>query len=271
MLDLDAYFERIGYAGPREPTLATLQALHAHHPRAIAFENLDTLLGVPVRLDLDSLQRKLVRGRRGGYCFEHNTLFQHVLVALGFEVTALAARVVWDRPEGEVRARTHMLLIVQLGTPDLYIADVGFGGLTLTAPLRLLEPQGVIQATPHEDFCIGAGHGYSELTAFVREEWRPLYRFSLEPQLPVDIEVLNHYVVTHPESPMMGRLIAARVEPDRRLGLGNGLLREHRVDGTSEERRIGSVAELRGVLSGTFGIDAPKGAASDAALARLLE
>jgi N-hydroxyarylamine O-acetyltransferase len=267
MIDLDSYLRRIGYSGPREPTLVTLRALHALHPRAIPFENLDTLSGVPVRIDLDSLQRKLVHGRRGGYCFEHNTLFRQVLEALGFEVIALAARVVWDRPAG---ARTHMLLLVQLGPDDRYLADVGFGGLTLTAPLRF-PALDASQATPHEDFRVGAGNGYFEIAASVREEWKPLYRFTLEPQLPVDIELLNHYVVSHVDSPMKGRLVAARVESDRRFGLGNGVLREHRVDGTTDERRIGSVAELRDVLRATFGIEAPTGAASDAALARVLE
>ena len=85
MLDLDTYLKRIDYSGPRSPTIATLRALHAQHPRAIPFENLDTLLGKPVRLDLQSLERKLVQGRRGGYCFEQNLLFKHVLHALGFD------------------------------------------------------------------------------------------------------------------------------------------------------------------------------------------
>lgn len=267
MIDLHSYLQRIGYSGPREPTLATLRALHALHPRAIPFENLDTLCGVPVRLDLDSLQRKLVHGRRGGYCFEHNTLFREALEALGFEVSALAARVVWDRPAG---ARTHMLLRVQLGPDDLYLADVGFGGLTLTAPLKF-PALDASQTTPHEDFRVTAGNGDFEIAARIREQWKPLYRFSLEPQLAVDIELLNHYVVTHDDSPMKGRLVAARVAEGRRFGLGNGVLREHGVDGTTAERRMGSVAELRGVLHTTFGIEAPTGAASDAALARVLK
>ena len=97
--DLDAYFARIGYRGPREATLDVLKQLHALHPRAIAFENLDSFLGRPVRLDLASLEQKLVHARRGGYCFEQNTLFWKVLTALGFSVTGLAARVLWNQPE----------------------------------------------------------------------------------------------------------------------------------------------------------------------------
>src|SRR5689334_22752965 len=102
MFDLDSYLKRIGYLGPRTATLDTLRALQARHPLAIPFENLNTLAGRPVPLDIESLERKLVQGRRGGYCFEQNLLFKHALGALGFSATALAARVVWERPEAEL-------------------------------------------------------------------------------------------------------------------------------------------------------------------------
>ena len=106
--DLDAYLARIGYAGPRTPTLATLRAIHALQPAAIPFESLDPFLRRPVPLDLASLQAKLVGQRRGGYCFELNGLFAAALKALGFSVTPLSGRVRWmappDRPES---ARTH--------------------------------------------------------------------------------------------------------------------------------------------------------------------
>ncbi len=108
MVDLDAYFARIGYAGPRIATRATLDRIHALHAAAIPFENLDPLLGRPVPLELDALQRKLVRSRRGGYCFEQNTLFKAVLEELGFSVTSLAARVLWMTPPGGApNARAH--------------------------------------------------------------------------------------------------------------------------------------------------------------------
>jgi N-hydroxyarylamine O-acetyltransferase len=267
MLDLDSYLRRIDYHGPLAPTLATLRALQLHHARAIPFENLDTLLGVPVKLDLESLQRKLVHAHRGGYCFEHNVLFKTVLEAVGLPSTALAARVTWERPVDELKARTHMVLLVEIGT-TLYLADVGFGGLTPTGPLTLQTD--VEQATPHEPFRVVREASELAVEARVRAQWKRLYRFDLQAQQPVDIELLNHYVVSHTDSPMAGRLIAARVESRRRFGLSNNVLREHRVEGTSEERRIGTVAELRDVLRTTFGIDAPRGAASDAALARVV-
>ena len=266
MLDIDAYFRRIGYTGSRKPTLETLRALHELHPRAIPFENLDTLRRRPVRLDLESLQDKLVTQRRGGYCFEQNRFFSQVLTALGYSVTALSARVLWERPE-DVRARTHMLLLVQLGE-GAYLCDVGFGGLTMTAPLRL-EP-GVEQRTPHEPFRIEREGREFVSQACVRGAWRALYRFDLQEQQPIDIEVLNFFVSEHPESPFLTRLMAARREQNRTLNLRNGELSVHHLNGPSERRVLGTVADLRAALAREFCIDVPEDAALDAAFERAL-
>src|SRR5262245_56393740 len=135
-IDLAASLARSGYAGAPVATLDTLQVLHGLHPAAITFENLDPLLKRPVRLDLDVLMSKLVAQGRGGYCYEHNTLFAAVLRRLGYGVVTLAARVQWGAPKGVVRSRSHMVLRVELPQGS-YIADVGFGLLTLTAPLQL--------------------------------------------------------------------------------------------------------------------------------------
>jgi N-hydroxyarylamine O-acetyltransferase len=267
MLDLDAYFRRIAYRGERAPTLATLRALQVQHLLAIAFENLDALARRVVRLDAESLQRKLVAAGRGGYCFEHNLLFSHVLRALGFEVTALAARVVWERTADTVRARTHMLLLVDLDD-ERYLCDVGFGGLTPTGPLRLVP--GGEQVTPHETFRLVDEAPEFVVQARIGSEWKPLYRFDLQEQQQVDIEVLNFYVAEHADSPMLGRLIAARVGPDRRFALRNGTFTVYHLDGRHEQRQLATVAELRDVLGGTFGIAVPADAGLDAALRAIL-
>src|SRR6516225_6929382 len=133
-IDLAAYFERIAYAGDRMPSRATLDALHLAHATHIPFENLDVLLGRPIRLDLASLQAKLVCGRRGGYCFEQNLLFAAVLEHVGFGVTRLAARVRFGATR--LLPRTHMLLAVDAGS-EMFLADVGFGGEGLLGPVPL--------------------------------------------------------------------------------------------------------------------------------------
>lgn len=267
MIDLAAYFARIGCSGPRAPTLETLRALHFHHPLAIAFENLDPLLGLSVPLDPAALEDKLVRRRRGGYCFEQNLLFAHVLRALGFEAASLVARVVWEGGDDGTRPRTHMLLLVQLGE-GTYVADVGFGGLTMTAPLRL-EP-GVDQRTPHEVFHVAQRGNEFAIDVVLPGGRKTLYTFDLQQQRQIDIEVVNHFVSTHPSSPFLSSLIAARAAEGGRYALRDNRLSARRADGSAEQTMLSSPAALRGVLTETFGIDVPAGAAVDAALERVI-
>jgi N-hydroxyarylamine O-acetyltransferase len=267
MLDLEAYLRRIAYEGPRTPTLATLRALQAQHARSIPFENLDTLLKREVELDIGALEHKLVASGRGGYCFEHNTLFAHVLAALGIESTALAARVVWERPSDEVRPRTHMVLLAEV-REGRYLCDVGFGGLTPTGPLALTPD--IEQQTPHELFRVVTAEGELAVEALVRGQWKRLYRFDLQAQQPCDIELLNFFVMRHPDSPMAGRLLAARSEPGRRFGLMNTSLAIHHANAPSEHRELRSIGELRAVLEDCFALQVPSGEDVDAALARLL-
>ena len=92
----------------------------------------------------------------------------------------------------------------------------------------------------------------------------------MQQQHQVDIELLNHYVMSHAASPMLGRLLAARAAPDRRFGLGNGMLNVHHLQGASEQRSLASVAELKNVLETTFGINVPAGPDVDTMLERVL-
>jgi N-hydroxyarylamine O-acetyltransferase len=154
-LDLAAYFNRIGYGGPRVPTIEVLNALTAAHTQAIPFENLDVLLGRGIDLAPDAVFDKLVRRRRGGYCFEHNGLFLEVLTALGFAVRPLSARGRILPPRGQIPPRTHMLLEVQIGG-ERWLTDVGVGALSLTSAIRFAidEEQRSAQETPkqlHDD------------------------------------------------------------------------------------------------------------------------
>ena len=186
--DLDAYFRRIGYRGPREPSLQVLAELARLHPQHIPFENLSPWLGLPVLLDVQSVQRKLLHQRRGGYCFEQNLLLQGMLQALGFEVTALAARVKWRRAPGEVAPRSHMLLRVEVER-EPFIVDAGFGGMTLNQPLRLHE-QGE-QRTPLEPFRLVRTPAGYDLEARLPSGWSTLYGFDLQEQLRPDFEVVS--------------------------------------------------------------------------------
>ncbi|WP_321793401.1 arylamine N-acetyltransferase [Caballeronia sp. J97] len=270
-IDLTAYFERIGYRGPALPpaTLDTLRALHLLHPQAIPFENLDVLIGRPVRLDLESIQRKLVSGGRGGYCYEHNLLFRSVLQTLGFRVRSFAGRVLFGREASDMPARTHMLLLVDLDE-GTFVADVGFGGMTLSAPLALQT--GLEQITPHGAFRLDDAGGEAPayiLEALVNGAWMRLYRFDLDPQYDADYEMANHFVSTFPPSLFRHNLLAARLAPGKRFGLFNRRFSAHDEREGSEQRELDSVAGLRRALEAELGIRLPDGADLDAALDRL--
>lgn len=265
-IDLDAYLRKIEYSGPRTPTLQTLRALHAAHPAAIAFENVDPFLRRPVRLDPDALQTKLVHGGRGGWCFEHNLLFRYALEALGFNVRGLAARVLWNVPEGVTTARGHMLLCVESDGRS-WIADVGFGGLTLTAPLDL-HSEGP-QPTPHEPFRLLKAGEHFVLQAEVSGAWKPLYRFTLEEQLLPDYELTNWYLGNHPNSHFLRSVMVARTAADVRYTLLNNRLSLHRVGAEPERRTLAGPSELVGVLRETFLLRLPESPELSAALAPL--
>lgn len=253
MLDLAAYLRRIGYDGPRKPTRETLAELHLAHATRIPFENLDSHLGRPVPIDLESIQAKLVKSRRGGYCFEQNTLFSAVLESLGFRVTALAARV--RLGASRVLAKTHMLLMVDLdGGP--WLADVGFGTGGLLMPIPI---------TPER---VSRQHGRSYrlllerdtwiLQSLIRGAWQDLYAFTLEPHYPIDFEMANHYVSTHPASRFVQTLVVQRQTIDTCHWLRN---RDHSVvrGDDVQVRALKSDEELLQVLDETFGIELPPG------------
>ena len=262
---IDAYFRRIGYAGGRTPSLDTLRAIHLRHAEAIAFENLDPLLGRTVRLDLVSLQQKLVRDGRGGWCFEQNLLFSHMLKALGFRVTTLSARVLWNQPEDAITARSHMLMRVDLDAGP-YIADVGFGAQTLTGPLRL-EPD-IEQATPHEPFrLLRVGDGF-RLQSRIDGIWKSLYRFDQQAQFQPDYEVSNYYLSNFPGSHFLHSLMVGRPDADRRYALRNNQFTVHHLNGATERRSLAGTAELRRTLEGPFRLRLPDTAELDAILER---
>ena len=266
--DLAAYFERVGFDGPGEPTLATLESLHALHPQAIAFENVDVFAGHDVPLDPQALQHKLVFSGRGGWCFEQNLLFGGVLAQLGFRVRQLAARVLWNAPSGVVRPRTHMVLLVDLEA-NHYVVDVGFGGLTATAPL-LLAP-GLEQSTSHETFRVLEIDEEYLLEARVQEDWRPLYAFDLQAQTVADYSLTNWYLAHHPESSFRQHLLAARVAPGCRYAVFDDELTIHRPGIASERRRLTDVGALQTVLIEQLKLRLPRSAVLDDAFARIFE
>lgn len=255
-INLEAYLERIGCEGPVKADFDTLCKLQKLHPQAIPFENLNPLLGIPVKLDLKSLQQKLIHDSRGGYCFEHNLLFKQVLESIGFEVKPLGGRVIWGRSADAITSRTHMVNLVRLNDKN-YLTDVGFGGNTCTAPL-LLEPD-LVQKTPHEPYrMIQPEKQYYILEAKIREEWKILYRFTLQRQFMIDYKVANWYTSTHPDSHFVTDLTAARAGEQCRYVVSNNNFTIHHLNRKSEHRALTSADELRDVLENVIGLNLPE-------------
>jgi N-hydroxyarylamine O-acetyltransferase len=266
-LDLAAYFERIAYTGSREPCLATLQAITTRHVQSIPFENLDVLLGRSISIEPEAVERKLVRGRRGGYCFEQNTLLMHALQVLGFAVTPLSARVRLQRPRDYTPARTHMFLRIDL-EGEAFLADVGVGGLSLAGALRLVPD--VRQETAHEPRRIVREGQWSELAlrapearlfhqAYFASAWHDVYDFTLEPMPAIDREVANWFTSTHPASHFRNRLMVARASSEGRITLHDRELSMRGRDGLAESKILGSAEELLDALDKHFGLRFPAG------------
>jgi N-hydroxyarylamine O-acetyltransferase len=252
-LDVQAYAARIDYHGDFTPSLETLRSLHMAHATHIPFENLDILLGRPIRLDLDSVSAKLIDARRGGYCFEQNALFAAVLEAAGFRVRRLAARV--RSGATGVRPRLHMLLAVEVdgGT---WLVDVGFGADGLLHPLPPRPGDAVAQFA--WAYRIVSEGDLLVLQSRRPEGWLDLYSFTLEEQYPVDYEVSNHFTSTNATSIFVKMLMVQVPGPERRLILINRKLIERRAEGTSERLIEGDTALLE-VLAGCFGLRFPAG------------
>lgn len=256
------YFRRVSYTGPTDPTPDVLAALVAAHNRSIPFENLDPVMGVPV-VDVrpEVLFDKLVRRRRGGYCFEQNGVMAHVLSQLGFGVDVLGGRVVWMNTSGELPAQTHQALAVTVpGEDGRFLVDVGFGGQTLSSPIRLETD--TVQQTRHEPYRIrehdvgappACGGGYI-LETSIRDSWEPLYMFSTRPFPMIDRQVGSWYVSTYPESHFVTGLTVALVTDDARWNLRGRNLAIHGKWG-SERIRFDTAAQVVEALTDRFGID----------------
>jgi N-hydroxyarylamine O-acetyltransferase len=245
VLDLDRYFERIGYGGPTTPTLANLAGLLRAHMTSVPFENLDVLMRVPIVLDPDLLFDKLVARRRGGYCYEHATLMQAVLARLGFTVTAHAARVTMVGTKA-TSPRTHMLLKVEL-FEGAFVVDPGFGSL---APLEPVSLDGM--RTPSGTHWLEHDAGEYTLEADTPDGLVHAWVTTMTPEYPIDFVLANHYTESHPQSAFTQRLMMRMFRDDgARITVMNREV-TRRPGGTTQ---LADRAALRDLLAADFGID----------------
>ncbi|MEV6550371.1 arylamine N-acetyltransferase [Streptomyces sp. NPDC051597] len=253
-LDLDAYLARIGYEGERAPTLEVLRGLQRAHVTSIPFENANAVLGKPVALDLETVQDRLVRGGRGGYCYEHVVLFASALERLGFAFTALIGRVTLG--SDKILPATHALTGVRPADDDrLWLCDVGFGSGPL-APVEITDGAEVdLEGWRFRTRRVAGPLGVDQwwLDQYGQDGWTPRHTFTLTPQYPIDYTVGSHFVSTHSRSPFTARLFAQKFGADRLHQLDAATWRTVRPDGSATERTI-EPAELGHVLADAFGI-----------------
>ena len=255
--DLDAYFERIQWNGSTDATYATLAGLLAAHVSRIPFENLDVLLGNGVRLDLPALEAKLVRGRRGGYCFEHATLFAAVLEALGFDVARHTARVVLVLPR-HLAPRGHMCLTVRL-PEGTFVVDPGFGGLAPRVPVPLAggaQAEGAPAQYGDEVHWMVRDGGAWVLRTRVGDKTSDCWIAELAGDNLIDFEVGNHWAASYRDSPFVHRMMLRAYTPEGRVGVMNRDVTELR-GGTATTRVLPDRGALRTLLREAFGFDLP--------------
>ena len=241
------YLNRIDYKGTTEPTQHTLAALHQAHLYAVPFENLDIHWKRPIRLELVALYDKIVRQRRGGFCYELNGLFAWLLTSLGFEVTLLSARVYSNRDPGP--EFDHLTLLIQLNEP--WVVDVGFGDCFLQ-PLRLQKKEPQIQKNGRYHL-IQTGE---EITLYRQQQeqaWSPQYVFSLQPRQLSDFATMCLYHQTSPASSFTRKTICTRATENGRISLSGRRLIST-INGVRQETAVQDDATYMGLLRQQFGI-----------------
>jgi N-hydroxyarylamine O-acetyltransferase len=248
-MDTQAYLQRINYTGPLASNAETLRLLQVAHLRSVPFENLSIHSGEPIVLDDGALFEKIVRRRRGGFCYELNGLFAGLLRALGFDVKMLSARVAnADGIFGPDFA--HMVLLVTLA--ERWLVDVGFGDSFLE-PLKLDEESEQIQG--HRAYRIVRESECLTLTQRLNDDgWKQQYRFTLRPYQYSDYEEMCRYHQTSPQSHFTQARICSRATPEGRISLSDLRLITTTADGQRQERVLTNQEEYATILRDHFGV-----------------
>ena len=263
-LDRGAYLARIGYEGPLAPSAGVLAGLSLAHLRAVPFENLEIVpLGRAIRLEPEALFAKIVRRRRGGFCFELNGLFALLLEDLGFGVERLAFQ--FPREDGGYGPEfDHLCLRVTTAAADeqgavgsRWLADVGAGRTSLANPVPL-DPLGA-ESAPEPGF--GATYRVSDAGAHWHvwrrepgEDWTEAYRFRPVPRRLTDFAEMCRYHQTSPDSPFTQGNVCSRLTDDGRVTIRGDTLILTRP-GAKEESPLPDEAAVRAALCQHFGVD----------------
>lgn len=246
--EINAYLNRIGYTGGLNSTAETLRALHRTHLLSVPFDNLDIHLGRPIVLEENRIYEKIVKRKRGGFCYELNGLFAVLLRSLGFEVTLLSARVPNDRnelgPEFD-----HLTLRVDMNEP--WLADVGFGD-SFIQPLPLKE--NIVERQSSSVYMLNRQSDRDWRLMRCREgEWRLEYAFSMVPRKLSDFSDMCEYHQHSPFSHFTQKRVCSMATPSGRVTLSDTRLIVTE-DGRKRERYLANDEEYTSALRSEFGV-----------------
>jgi len=249
---LKEYLERIGFQGVPKPDLKTLNELQRTHVSNVPFENLDVQLGRPIVMDPQACYDKVVRRRRGGWCFELNGVLSWALQAIGFDVVRLSGGVRRD-VAGDKQMGNHLCLMVRLDRP--YLVDVGFGS-SLSQPLPL--EASIHEQPPYHLTLSKLNDGYWRFSE--RTSGDPFsYDFRTD---PADENLFAGHCArlqTDADSTFVQNLLVQRHDGDKHLALRGRVLLTQQVAG-AEKRVLGSADELVATLRETLDLDIPEAA-----------
>ena len=250
--DIDAYFKRIGYTGSREATKDTLFQLQWHHLQAIPYETLDVHISDDfIDISPEVVERKLVANGRGGYCYEHNTFFMHVLRALGFQVKPVTARARWQKPDEFTSGNIHIILIVDIDGRS-YASDAGFSSCGAAYPLTFDTEE--VQQMPLESRRVIYKDEFYVHQLLAGEKWLDVFVFALHESFPMDWEVGSYFWQKHHRSLAKQVMLVSIAARDCRYRLLNKELVTRYVDGSTDVKMIQTEEEYIRVLRDIFNL-----------------
>ncbi|UNM97201.1 arylamine N-acetyltransferase [Ignatzschineria rhizosphaerae] len=269
--DIQLYQQKLGITDFGPPTLKLLTLIQQKHIEAFPFQSISTLSEELISLKLQDMMQKVVMENRGGYCYELNMLLLHLLQYLGFEAEIISGRIVHQNDILALTQRTHVLLKVTIDE-QLYICDVGYGGLVPPIPLLIkthkIQPTnlGAYQIIYHPKEKI-----YT-LNCQVADKWQILYSFELTPQPFVDLIVGNWFISTYPQSPFKQRLMVAKTEAGMiRHSLLNNRYSCHELGQPSTHITFNSSAEILAFIKDQFQLEILHESKSKASISALLD
>lgn len=207
------YLERINLKRKINVDLASLKAIHHAQLYSIPFENFNLCLNRPVKIDEESIVQKLIKNKRGGYCFEVNGLLLMALTSFDFDVRPLLARV---HLTGSPSGKTHQITLVTIENKQ-YIVDAGFGSGSPIAPLPLIANQEFKLDYQLLRLIETKEYGYM-LQGFDDDEWKNMYSFTLNYICQADKDLGNYYTSTNENSHFVTSRVAA-------LRIKNGIVK----------------------------------------------